>query len=88
MMVAFTENAWADYLYWQQHDKVIVERINLLIKEIKKEPFKGIGKPEPLRGNLSGYWSRRIDIVHRIVYHIEGVKNKQVLTIIQVRFHY
>ncbi|MFN7488209.1 MAG: Txe/YoeB family addiction module toxin [Chryseotalea sp.] len=88
MIVAFTENAWADYLYWQQHDKVIVERINLLIKEIKKEPFKGIGKPEPLRGNLSGYWSRRIDIVHRIVYHIEGVKNKQVLAIIQVRFHY
>ncbi len=88
MILAFTENAWKDYLFWVEHDSTILERINLLIKEIKKDPFKGIGKPEPLRGNLSGYLSRRIDSEHRIVYHVEGLKNKQVLTIIQVRFHY
>jgi toxin YoeB len=88
VILAFTENAWKDYLFWVEHDSTILERINLLIKEIKKDPFKGIGKPEPLRGNLSGYLSRRIDSEHRIVYHVEGLKNKQVLTIIQVRFHY
>jgi toxin YoeB len=88
MQTAFTDNAWEDYLYWQANDADTLEKINHLIKEIKREPFKVTGKPEPLKGNLAGYWSRRITGEHRLVYRISGIKPTQVLTIIQVRFHY
>lgn len=88
MQTAFTDNAWDDYLYWQANDSDTLERINELIKEIKREPFKGKGKPESLKGNLAGYWSRRITDERRLVYRISGTKPHQVLTIIQVRFHY
>lgn len=88
MQIASTDNAWDDYLYWQKNDPDTLQKINDLIKEIKREPFKGIGKPEPLKGNLAGYWSRRISGEHRIVYRISGTRPNQTLTIIQARFHY
>ena len=88
MQIAFTDNAWDDYLYWQTNDADTLQKINNLIKEIKREPFKGVGKPEPLKGNLAGYWSRRISGEHRLVYRISGTKPNQTLTIIQARFHY
>lgn len=70
MVLTFTENAWDDYLYWQKVDKRMVGKINELIKAIKRTPFEGIGKPEPLKYDLAGYWSRRIDQEHRLVYQI------------------
>ena len=72
MRIVFSSKAWEDYLYWQQADKKILKRINELIKAISREPFEGIGKPEPLRHGLSGYWSRRINDEHRLVYKVEG----------------
>jgi toxin YoeB len=80
----FSEHAWEDYLYWQQTDKKILKRINQLIKEIQRSPFQGVGKPEPLKHGLAGYWSRRINDEHRIVYKVE---NKSVY-IAQLRYHY
>jgi toxin YoeB len=80
----FAENAWDDYLYWQKTDKTILKRINALIKDITREPFEGIGKPEPLKHALSGYWSRRINDEHRIVYKIQD----NSLLIAQLRYHY
>jgi toxin YoeB len=88
MQIAFTDNAWDDYMYWQDNDADTLRKINDLIKEIKREPFKGVGKPEPLKGNLAGYWSRRISGEHRLVYRISGTRPNQTLTIIQARFHY
>jgi toxin YoeB len=88
MQTAFTDHAWDDYLYWQQSDSDTLQKINDLIKEIKRDPFKGAGKPEPLKGNLAGYWSRRITNEHRLVYRISGTKPNQIITIIQARFHY
>ena len=84
MNLVFATNAWEDYIYWQQNDKKILKRINLLIKEIKREPFKGIGEPEPLKYNWSGYWSRRITLEHRLVYK---VTDNSVL-IAQCKYHY
>lgn len=84
MKLVFAENAWEDYLYWQRTDKKTLKRINALIKEIQREPFEGIGKPEPLKHALSGYWSRRINEEHRIIYKID---NDAVL-IAQLRYHY
>ena len=84
MNLVFATNAWADYIYWQQTDKKILKRINLLIKDIKREPFKGIGEPEPLKYNWSGYWSRRITLEHRLIYK---VTDNSVL-IAQCRYHY
>jgi len=84
MQLIFSENAWEDYLYWQQTDKQILRRINLLIKEIQRQPFEGIGKPEPLKHGLSGYWSRRINDEHRIVYKVE----QEQLRIAQLRYYY
>jgi toxin YoeB len=88
MIIAFTVTGWEDYEYWQQNDQDNVEKINKLIKEIQRDPFRGTGKPEPLRGNLGGYWSRRITGEHRLVYKVEGAKTQQTLIIIQARFHY
>lgn len=84
MKISFHEHAWEDYLYWQQQDKRVLKRINTLIKAICREPFTGIGKPEPLKYTLSGYWSRRIDDEHHLVY---AVQDKHLI-IIQCRYHY
>lgn len=84
MKLIFSEGAWEDYLYWQKTDKKILFRINLLIKEICRTPDAGIGKPEPLKHALAGYWSRRINDEHRIVYKVEG----ESLLIAQLRYHY
>ena len=84
MKLIFSENAWDDYLYWQKIDKRILKRINLLIQDIKRCPFDGIGKPEPLKHALSGYWSRRINDEHRIVYRADS----DSILIAQLRHHY
>lgn len=70
MKLIFSEQSWSGYLYWQQMDKKIIKRINELIKDIKRTPFSGIGKPEPLKHNLAGFWSRRITDEHRLIYRI------------------
>ena len=88
MATAFTNHGWSDYVYWQEYDPETLLRINDLIKEIKRDPFRGLGKPVPLKGNLAGYWSRRITDEHRLVYRVQGTRPDQVLTIIQARFHY
>jgi toxin YoeB len=80
----FSERAWEDYLYWQRSDKKILRRINRLIKEIMRTPFEGTGKPEALRHALSGYWSRRINDEHRIVYKV----TENTVHIAQLRYHY
>lgn len=84
MKLIFATKAWEDYQYWQKTDKKVLKRINTLIKDIKREPFEGIGKPEPLKHALSGYWSRRINDEHRIVYKIY----QDSLLVAQVRYHY
>ena len=84
MKLIFSEHAWQDYLYWQKNDKKNLKRANELIKDIQRNKHEGIGKPEPLKHNLSGYWSRRITNEHRIVYKIE---NDSIL-IAQLRYHY
>ena len=84
MKLIFSSIAWKDYLHWQSTDKKILKRINRLIKDIQRSPFKGIGKPERLKHGLSGYWSRRINDEHRIVYKCKG----DALLIAQLRYHY
>ena len=84
MKLVFAEGAWQDYLYWQKQDKRMLERINQLIHETQREPFAGIGKPEPLKHALAGYWSRRINDEQRMVYKVEG----DALLIAQLRYHY
>ena len=84
MEIVWQENAWEDYLYWQINDKQKLKRINELIKDCQRNKFEGIGKPEPLKGNLSGMWSRRIDNEHRLVYKIQDNR----LHVVQCRFHY
>ncbi|MEA3456852.1 MAG: Txe/YoeB family addiction module toxin [Campylobacterota bacterium] len=84
MILSFADDAWDDYLYWQKNDKKILNKINRLIKEIGREPYEGIGDPEPLKYNWSGYWSRRITIEHRLVYKVVGDN----LMIAQCRYHY
>jgi toxin YoeB len=82
--LAWTEEAWSDYLYWQQQDRKTLKRINRLIEATLRAPFEGIGKPEPLKENLAGLWSRRIDGVNRLVYGVDD----QYLTILSCRYHY
>lgn len=84
MKLIFAEQAWEDYVYWQQQDKRMVKRINELIEDTTREPFAGIGKPEPLKHALAGFWSRRITDEHRMVYQPE----KDALLIAQLRYHY
>lgn len=83
-MISWTDNAWDDYLYWQNQDKKTLKRINALIKDCLRSPFDGIGKPEPLKHDLAGYWSRRIDDTNRLVYAYEN----DTLIIISCRYHY
>jgi toxin YoeB len=82
--LAWTDDAWSDYLYWQSQDKKTLKRINKLIEAAIRVPFEGIGKPEPLKENLAGFWSRRIDDTHRLVYDV----NDKYLTILACRYHY
>ena len=84
MKLTFSSKAWANYLYWQKTDQSMITRINRLIKVIQREPYTGIGTPEPLKHSLSGYWSRRINDVHRIVYKVLGDQ----IFIAQLRYHY
>ena len=84
MNILFTDDAWEDYLYWQQTDKQTLRKINQLLKEIQRTPFTGIGKPEPLKHQLQGCWSRRIDSEHRLVYEVTD----NMLKVIGCRFHY
>ncbi len=84
MILSWAEHAWQDYLYWQATDKKTLKRINLLIKDIKRQPFNGIGEPEPLKHNWSGFWSRRINKEHRIVYKVTDT----AIIIAQCRYHY
>ena len=84
MKIVFSDNAWEDYLYWQENDPKLLARVNTLIKEIKRSPFSGIGKPEPLKHALKGYWSRRINDEHRIVYSV----SEDLLLLAQIRNHY
>ena len=83
-ILAWTNEAWSDYIYWQGQDKKTLKRINRLIIDAKRNPLEGIGKPEPLKENLSGFWSRRIDETNRLIYAVDGKK----LTIISCRYHY
>jgi toxin YoeB len=82
--LVFSEHAWNDYLHWQKTDKKILKRIHLLIKDVQRTPFEGIGKPEPLKHALAGYWSRRINDEHRFVYKVSG----NSMFIAQLRYHY
>ena len=84
MIKVWSDHAWEDYLYWQTQDKKILKRINQLLQDIERNGYNGIGKPEPLRGDLSGFWSRRIDDEHRIVYRV----TEDRVEIIQCRGHY
>lgn len=84
MKVEFVGPAWAQYQHWITHDKALLGKLNRLIQECRRHPFEGVGKPEPLKGDLCGYWSRRIDREQRLVYGVEG----DSLIIIQCRYHY
>lgn len=90
MKIVFWPTAWDDYLHWQAEDAKLLDRVNALLKEITRDPFRGTGKPEPLGQNMSGWWSRRINREHRLVYRVTG-KGKgeaQALEVAQCRYHY
>lgn len=84
MKLTFTAEAWEDYLYWQSFDKKILKKVNTLIKDIKREPFGGLGKPEPLKYELQGYWSRRMTDEHRLVYEVF----EESIIVVSCRYHY
>ncbi len=84
MKIIFLSAAWEDYLYWQRIDKIILKKINAIIKEIERTPFEGTGKPEALKHNLASWWSRRINLEHRLVYKVEN----DSMVILQCRYHY
>lgn len=84
MSLSFSKTAWEQYLFWQTTDKATLKKINRLLKDIQRHPFEGVGKPEPLKNDLSGYWSRRITDEHRLVYKVE----RNSVLIIQCRYHY
>ena len=82
--VTFTPEAWEEYLYWQSHDKQILKKVNQLLKDSQRDPFSGIGKPEPLKNDLSGSWSRRVSDVHRLVYIVNDIE----IRVTSCRYHY
>lgn len=88
MKLVFSDQAWEDYQYWVNTNDKVRDRINELIKQCKRTPFKGTGKPEPLKGDLTGWWSRRISQEDRMVYRVSGAGDGQNLEIAQLRFHY
>ena len=84
MILSWAEQAWEDYLYWQRTDKKTLKRVNALLKDIKRQPCEGLGDPEPLKHNWTGYWSRRIDRQHRLVYKVAN----EAIVVVQCRYHY
>lgn len=88
MKIVFRADSWRDYVAWQAEDAKVLERINLLIGECLRHPFSGTGKPEPLKRNLAGWWSRRIDREHRLVYRVSGSDEAQALEVLSCRYHY
>lgn len=88
MKLLFTAEAWDDYVHWQQTDRNVLRRVNELVKDARRSPFSGIGKPEPLKGDLAGWWSRRITGDHRLVYRVSGKGPAQQLEIASCRYHY
>jgi toxin YoeB len=88
VILIWSSRAWDDYLYWQEHNPQFIEKINRLIKDVSRSPFKGLGKPEPLGSDRSGWWSRRIDNEHRFVYRVGGKGDAQHIEIAQCRMHY
>ena len=88
MRLGFTPRGWADYVYWQETDRALLGRVNALIKDALRTPFTGIGKPEPLLGDMKGWWSRRITGEHRLVYRVSGSGEAQILEIASCRYHY
>ncbi|KQY35360.1 addiction module protein [Caulobacter sp. Root487D2Y] len=88
MKLVFSEQAWEDYLHWQASDQTTLDRVNALIKECLRTPFKGTGKPEPLKGDLKGWWSRRITLEDRLVYRVAGSGDEQRLEVAQCRYRY
>ena len=88
MKITFSSKAWAQYCYWHSNDEKILARLNTLIEECQRHPFKGTGKPEPLGGNLTGWWSRRINSEHRLIYRVIGKAEAQALEIAQCRYQY
>jgi toxin YoeB len=86
--LVFSEQAWEDYLPWQAGDQTTLDRVNALIKECQRTPFKGTGKPEPLKGDLKGWWSRRVTLEDRLVYRVAGSGDEQRLEVAQCRYHY
>ncbi len=88
MKLVFAEQAWADYLHWQTQDVSVLVRVNDLVTDARRSAFTGIGKPEPLVGNLKGWWSRRITLEHRLVYRVSGSGSDRALEIASCRFHY
>ena len=88
MKLVFAGQAWEDYLHWQARDQTTLDRVNALIEECPRTPFKGTGKPEPLKGDLKGWWSRRITLEDRLVYRVAGSGDEQRLEIAQCRYHY
>ena len=87
-MIVFRGDAWRDYVDWQRTDAKVLERINALITECARDPFRGTGRPEPLRQNLTGWWSRRITGEHRLVYRVRGAGDAQALEVLSCRYHY
>ena len=88
MRVSFTADGWRDYLYWVENDRKILAVLNRLIQDVRREAFSGLGKPEPLKGQLAGWWSRRITAEHRLVYRVEGRGGDQQIIIAQCCYHY
>ncbi|MEI9985681.1 MAG: Txe/YoeB family addiction module toxin [Aliidongia sp.] len=88
MRLLWTAEAWEDYLYWQDNDRDMLRRRNELIKDARRDPFKGLGKPEPLKGDLAGWWSRRITGEHRLIYRVTGKGEAQQIEIVSCRYHY
>jgi toxin YoeB len=87
LKLGFTPQGWADYLYWQENDRGTLARVNELIRDTSRSPFTGIGKPEPLGGDLKGWWSRRITREHRLIYRVTGAGAQQSIEIASCRFH-
>ncbi len=88
MKLTFSSRAWNEYLFWQDEDARMLQRVNALLKECMRDPFRGTGKPEPLGQNMSGWWSRRINREHRLVYRVTGKGETQALEVAQCRYHY
>ncbi|MFN7012153.1 MAG: Txe/YoeB family addiction module toxin [Allorhizobium sp.] len=88
MRLVWSERSWSDYLHWQEADRAMLDKVNVLIRECLRTPFSGIGKPEPLKGEFQGFWSRRITGEHRLVYRVTGTGDAQELQIAACRYHY